>query len=200
MRISKQVKVVTSGNSDSSNLLLVLHGYGQLANYFIRKFEPFNSTFFIVAPEGPHRFYLEGFSGRVGASWMTKELREWDIEDNMEYINQVIETYGKDKKITLLGFSQGGATAARYIQQGKYTIDHFILWASDFPEDVIPNIVDKFSAIQLDYAIGTEDVFFPKEDLTKTILKHNDLGFKIHTFEGKHDINPSTLLDVLNNR
>ena len=29
-----------------------------------------------------HRFYLEGSSGRVGASWMTKEAREDDKKEN----------------------------------------------------------------------------------------------------------------------
>ncbi len=200
MFIQRQAKVVTSGDPQQERMLLVLHGYGQLSNYFIRKFEMLSNDYFIVAPEGPHRFYLEGFSGRVGASWMTKELREWDIADNVNYLNQVVEKYGAGKKISLIGFSQGGATAARFIQKGKHAVDHFVLWASDFPEDVSP-IQDKaFQNVSCDYAIGSEDVFFKDESFEQSILKHKALGFEVFTFEGKHDIDGPTLLHILNNR
>ena len=34
-----------------------------------------------MAPEGLSRFYLEGFSGKVGATWMTREDRLNDIDN-----------------------------------------------------------------------------------------------------------------------
>ena len=40
----------------------------------------------IIAPQGLHKFYLEGTSGRVGASWMTKENREDDIKNYLVYL------------------------------------------------------------------------------------------------------------------
>ncbi|MBM3915983.1 MAG: hypothetical protein FJ349_00025 [Sphingomonadales bacterium] len=54
-------------------IIFALHGYGQLGQFFFRQFNILNDNWGIVVPEGPHRFYLEGSSGRVGASWMTKE-------------------------------------------------------------------------------------------------------------------------------
>ncbi len=61
-------------NQSTSEVWIVCHGYGQLANFFLRKFDLLNSnTTCIIAPEGLHRYYLEGSAGRVGASWMTKE-------------------------------------------------------------------------------------------------------------------------------
>ena len=55
-------------------VLYVLHGYGQLPAFFIRKFQAqVNAGWRVVAPEGAHRFYLKGTDGRVGASWMTRE-------------------------------------------------------------------------------------------------------------------------------
>ena len=76
-------------NGDSKNVLYVLHGYGQLSRFFIRKFSALQERYTIVAPEGMHRFYLEGSSGRVGASWMTKEDRLTDINDIMSFLNEV---------------------------------------------------------------------------------------------------------------
>ena len=66
----------------------VLHGYGQLARYFIKKFTKLPAKgIHVTAPEGLHRFYLEGSSGRVGASWMTKEDRETDIANYIQVLN-----------------------------------------------------------------------------------------------------------------
>ena len=47
-------------------IIYALHGYGQLSKYFIRKFESISDDYLIVAPEGMHRFYKNGNSGRVG--------------------------------------------------------------------------------------------------------------------------------------
>ncbi|HSI76892.1 MAG TPA: hypothetical protein VK957_13400, partial [Lunatimonas sp.] len=71
---------------------LILHGYGQLAEYFLRKFRRFfDPSLLFVAPEGINRSYREGFSGRVGANWMTKHQRETDITNGMNYLNAVME-------------------------------------------------------------------------------------------------------------
>jgi hypothetical protein len=72
-------------------ILIALHSYGQLAQFFYRKISFLSDDWGILVPEGPHRFYLEGSSGRVGASWMTKEWRTQDIEDNIAYLQQLIE-------------------------------------------------------------------------------------------------------------
>ena len=115
---------------DDDKLIYVLHGYGQLAQFFIQKFTPLQKLgYTIVAPEGLHRFYLEGTSGRVGASWMTKVNRELDILNYIQFLDSLHETYKqKDwKSITVLGFSQGVATAFRWIANGKIEPQEFLL-------------------------------------------------------------------------
>src|SRR5690554_3872961 len=44
-----------------------------------------------------HRFYRKGTQGRVGASWMTKEARLDDIEDNHKYLDKLAEHLLKGK-------------------------------------------------------------------------------------------------------
>ncbi|MEL6276926.1 MAG: phospholipase, partial [Bacteroidota bacterium] len=52
------------------------HGYGQLASTFIRKFDQLaGAEDYVVAPEGLSRFYWQGFTGKVVASWMTSADR-----------------------------------------------------------------------------------------------------------------------------
>ena len=121
-----------------TKVIYALHGYGQLARYFIQKLENLND-YLIVAPEGMHRFYLKGSNGRVGASWMTKEAREMDIADNIQFLNEldskISHEYSIQERI-LLGFSQGGATAIRWKLNTNNPFDKTIIWASDFPPDM----------------------------------------------------------------
>lgn len=198
MIIQRQAQIVTLGDPMSSELLLVLHGYGQLAEYFIRRFEAVQDRYLIVAPEGPHRFYLKGFSGRVGASWMTKEKRDWDIADNMLYLDQVIEHFGAGKRITLLGFSQGGATAARYVVKGKFDIAHFISWASGFPTEIETEFQTRMQGKSLDFVLGDQDPFFDEIAKNEAQAYYKKLGFTLKSFEGIHDIESKTLCAILN--
>jgi predicted esterase len=180
----------------SKTLLIVLHGYGQLGAYFIRKFKQLSNEYYIVAPEGMHHFYLKGSSGRVGASWMTKEAREIDIEDNNKYLDAVLESLKSKKtfeKIMLLGFSQGGATAARWSAQ-RNDIDQLILWASIFPPDIEKSSFSHFK--KGIFVIGKQDEFYDEAAQKIEISNYKSLGFEIIEYNGKHDIEETTLQKI----
>src|SRR3989344_9498015 len=77
-------------NNKTKTIWIVLHGYMQSAAFFIKQFEVLkNDTTFIVAPEALSRAYVNGVSGKVGASWMTKEERESEIADYIFYLNSL---------------------------------------------------------------------------------------------------------------
>lgn len=201
--ISKTVRYFTHGNKDTAeNIWIVLHGYSQLPKFFIRKFQQLDpEKNFIVAPEGIHRFYRKGTSGRVGASWMTKEARLDDIEDNHNYLNQLakqlLETKNYKQRF-LLGFSQGGATASRWHNSGNFNADHFILWASVFPDDISID-EGKLGMLKSNnyFAIGQSDPFFEgKLEEVQSFFKKQAFSTKIRTFEGGHDIDTETLLRI----
>lgn len=180
-------------------IILALHGYGQLAQYFYRKFHSLINDYGLVIPEGPHRFYLEGSSGRVGASWMTKEWREQDIAENTRYLLQItaeIRSSNPTAQLTLLGFSQGGATAARLYQADPALFSQLILWASVFPPDIAMQQFPQGN--KMDFVIGSNDPYFAAESKAKIQEEYLALGFDIHTFEGVHDLDLQTLLALLN--
>jgi predicted esterase len=180
------------------HILVALHGYGQLAQFFYRKFSFLSETWGLIIPEGPHRFYLEGSAGRVGASWMTKEWREQDIADNNAYLKQLFEKISianPNATLHLLGFSQGGATAARFYQQHPELCSQLILWASVFPPDIEKNVFPKGK--KLDFVLGKQDQYFDSENQIKVMKAYTALGFDLHTFEGPHDVDQRTLLTVL---
>lgn len=201
--IPYQARYFTHGNPQASHLVIALHGYGQLASYFIRKFESLDpEQYYVVVPEGLHRFYLEGTSGRVGASWMTKENRLTDIDNYLNYLDQLFSELTSQTgylKKTLLGFSQGGATASRLIQSDRVQFDQFILWASVFPPDMDVSHSPAFTRQKNYLVIGSQDPYYSGEDIVKEKERLVEAGLNpdLINFDGKHTIDPETLNRIL---
>jgi predicted esterase len=190
--------------SGLSKILVVLHGYGQLASYFVQKFKPLQEAgWTIIAPQGLSKFYLEGFSGRVGATWMTKENRDTDILNYTHYLNAVmdhIHAHYTCQELVLLGFSQGAATACRWITLGNCKASRLILWAGVFPPDLPFEEVSKaLSSTAISIVYGNNDPFVSQEAIDQQLATLNQMKLQasIHTFEGKHDIDATLLREML---
>ena len=182
-----------------------LHGYGQLAEDFIKYFEPIkNETTLIVAPEALNRFYVKGFNGKVGSAWMTKEDRENEIKDYVNYLDSVYDDVIKfgllsKTKVTVLGFSQGTATACRWISKGKSKVDRLILWGGGVPPDVDLELSKElFNSLQLTIVAGDKDEFISAEQIEKEEgrFKKNNIKYSLIMFEGKHAIKKEILLKL----
>ncbi|MES2589244.1 MAG: alpha/beta hydrolase [Bacteroidota bacterium] len=204
IQISKKARYWTLGNPNSNKILYVLHGYGQLAEYFIKNFETLADLgYFIVAPEGTQRFYLNGTSGRVGASWMTKELREIDIEENLAYLDLLHKEISKNKNynsVSLLGFSQGGATAARWKAKTEIKFSKFVLWACVFPDDVKINFDElKQDECQKSFVVGNQDEYFNASMIQEISEFYKKLNFEVFLFDGMHKIDLVKLLLIFKN-
>jgi len=199
IEVSKKMRYYTLGSIENADTLLIaLHGFGQLSKFFIKKFEFLPDNYLILAPEGMHRFYLQGNSGRVGASWMTKEARELDIEENTIALKKLLKTIKANKqfsKIILLGFSQGGATAARWYFSDAEQFDNLILWASVFPPDL------EKPALNLNnknyFVLGNQDEYYSEAQQLSEIDTYKEIGFNTFYFEGKHDIQQAILSELL---
>jgi predicted esterase len=191
----------------SDKVLFALHGYGQLPQYFLRRFDAVRKAGWrIVAPEGLHRFYVEGTSGRVGASWMTKEERLTDIEDTLRWLGLVRETVLdtiRPEKLVLLGFSQGVAAAMRWAAMGKQPADWdgFIFWAGVLPPDLSwEDGLHGLRGIPIHTALGDQDPFFDEQlaQASKALFHSAKLEVVQHIFEGKHHIEENLLVEILN--
>lgn len=206
IEVVKTARYVSMGPpiTEAKDLLIALHGYGQLPSFFIQKFE-FLATagWTIIAPEGPHRFYLNGTSGRVGASWMTKEDRENDIANYVSYLDAVmtnLNEIGAPADPVLLGFSQGVATASRWAALGQHSFSKIILWAGVFPPDYPwENGCDALQNNKIQIVQGTQDPFLKDMDTdqTRRILQTNGVDFTMYSFEGGHDIHADSLKSIL---
>ncbi len=204
LEIKKTARFFTLGELTDKTLAVwfVLHGYGQLAEFFIKKFECIaGENNFIVAPEALNKFYLKGFSGRVGATWMTKEERLKEIKDYALYLDKVyFQIINNQKyeniKINLLGFSQGAHTAVRWAIYGKPKINNLILWSGSFPaEPEIENHLPLFNGMNVFILSGSNDEFIDEKSVQIETERLNKLGLKFHSlrFDGGHEIKKETL-------
>ena len=191
--------------SHTRKIWIVLHGYGQLAKYFIRKFQVLdNGEHFVIAPEGLSRFYQKGFDGRVGATWMTRENRLMDIENYLNYLNaiheQLVPSAFDPKNVVVLGFSQGAATASRWAMQEATNFNTLVLWSGIFPPDLDPDIArKKISEIELINVYGEEDPFLnsAKVEEMRSITKALQAKPRYIKFAGGHDIDQATLEELM---
>ncbi|MBL4593205.1 MAG: dienelactone hydrolase family protein [Flavobacteriales bacterium] len=201
--ITKTATYHTLGDvSSAKTIWFVLHGYGYSAAHFITKFEPIlNEDIAIIAPEGLSKFYLNGvgFDGKVGASWMTKDDRENEIKDYVNYLNQLYKVIISknscaDLKINILGFSQGGATASRWIANGQLKCNNFILWCSVFPDDMN---FETISNINTYFLYGDNDKYVTEDRVAKQreLINNSGIGIKTTVFKGKHDVPEAVLVE-----
>jgi predicted esterase len=185
---------------------IVLHGYGQLAEFFIRKFLPFSSeNRLIIAPEGTNHSYLQEFQGRVGANWMTSYNRETAIANNHRYLNRLMDDlllqFSNLPRIHLLGFSQGAATGTRWASQWNGTLHSLVLWGGGFAHDLVLNLAkEKFASTEVLLVHGAQDKLITEEGKQRqaAMLLELDKPLNRLTFEGGHEINPSMLEKIIN--
>ncbi|MBA4407767.1 phospholipase [bacterium] len=206
--ISKTARYQIMGKPSEkiNSVWIVLHGYSQLAEDFVKYFKPLsNESTLVIAPEALNRFYVKGFDGKVGATWMTKEDRENEIKDYVNYLDSVYDEVTKHcfwgkVKITVLGFSQGTATACRWILKGKNKIDRLILWGGGIPQDVdLLFQREFFNSIDLTIVLGDKDEFVSEEQFKKQINLLNEVKLihKVYRFTGKHEINAAALRQLI---
>ena len=202
---TKTARFSSLGRPENKHLLLVFHGYGQLAPRFIQKFSDLQEDYYIVAAEGLHRFYVEGFSGKVGASWMSKEDRLTDIADYLNYLDRLAVLIKAEEydSISLLGFSQGVATAFRWLEHSSLPIDHFLICSGMIPPDVeIPIKLERFKPVRFTYLSGDNDPFRKEEEVRSLILqlKDNHLNFSEIYFSGGHRIDLESIQKALDKK
>ncbi|MFN3997956.1 alpha/beta hydrolase [Algoriphagus sp.] len=185
---------------------LVVHGYGQLAEFFVRKFKKFFSPErLFIAPEGTNYNYLEGFQGRVGANWMTKHERETAIENNHRLLNKLIdsffEKYQEKPVIRVLGFSQGAATATRWASVWDGKIDTLVLWSGGFALDLNLEAADEaFAETELILVLGEKDDLINPESIQKQEALILSLGISVKriSFDGGHELDTEVLEKIIN--
>lgn len=190
--------------SEALQYWMVFHGYGQLGPYFIRHFEPFLPVHCFWAPEALNRFYLEGLSGRVGAAWMTKVARQDDITDNLLYLDQIYREYLQpvlsNRPLNILAFSQGVATACRWMEHAQPELYKVILWSGMLPQDMPTEGLRKILLHQRATIVyGTNDPYISDDNLkaVSEFMYREAPGVRVRTHEGGHHFDKTLLAELV---
>jgi predicted esterase len=182
----------------------LLHGYRQLARRLVRRFGPLAAPHrLVVAPEGLSRFYLDapdrphGQRDAVGASWMTREDREPEILDYLRYLDRTGVTLegGRSVRRTVLGFSQGAHTAARWAVMGRSPPHRLVLWGAGFPRDLPAYAPERLRATGIVLVRGETDGLRRRveEEQDEAWLEAEGLPYRVMTHPGGHEISPEVL-------
>ncbi|MDZ7779557.1 MAG: phospholipase [Gemmatimonadota bacterium] len=205
MEVPKTARYLTLGPDSAPDVWIVLHGYGQLARRFLRRFEPVDDgSRYIVAPEALSRFYAESESGRhgpgsiVGATWMTREARDDEIADYVRYLDLLADrVLGRHRRLTVLGFSQGVATACRWTVRGNVQPDRIVLWGDFLPPDLDFQVArERWAAVETVLVRGREDHALRSKKLAVEEAERVEAaGLDLRTvrYEGGHDIDARAL-------
>lgn len=205
--VSKTAQYYTLGEPGAHirQLWVVCHGYAQLASEFLNDFQLLdNGHTLIVAPEGLNHFYKKGFSGPVGASWMTKHCREDEIADNGAYLQSLLKKYTSilpaDVRIVLLGFSQGTATVCRWILRYHPEFHDLVLWAGMPPEDLDYQAHKAYLSDKNLYLLyGSNDPFLTPDRFAQLqeMEENSGVDFEESAFPGGHEIPEAALRQLL---
>jgi predicted esterase len=182
------------------------HGYGELAGRHIDQFADIaGDGRVIIAPEALSRFYTEGTSGRIGASWMTTEDREAEIRDYIGYLDGLRSSFirrrtpAQPPREVISGFSQGTATASRWAAASDHCFDTMILWGGTVAHDITEQGVERIRQIRRRVIVfGDSDRYASEERIVKemSLLDDRRIPFELIRFNGGHRVDRQTLAGI----
>lgn len=198
LRTTRYGHVYGLGAADAPEVWLVLHGYGQRADRFLRRFRDVaGPERRVVAPEGLSRFYLDDQYEKVGASWMTREDRQEEIADQLAWLDTVVAAVTEDhSRLTVLGFSQGAPTAGRWLLRGRGRAERLICWGAGLPHDVdLERARLRLEGVELVLVVGDDDPFLTPDRVSgeRERLEAAGLRARWMSYRGGHDIDPAVL-------
>lgn len=210
-RTSRSARYFTLGDAgpDTADLWIACHGYGQLARDFLAGLEPISAPHRVIAaPEALSRFYAGSPDARqpgarVGASWMTREDRLAEIDDQVAYLDgiaaELTSRAAGSPLLRVLGFSQGVSTVCRWVSLGRSRPDEIILWAGEIPADLPDALLgERLGSARVHLVSGARDRLVPD-----ALLAHHEARLRtagvvptVHRFDGGHRLDRGILQDI----
>lgn len=207
IRVQRTARYYTLGaeRGGARVVWFLIHGYGQLAGDFIRYFADLAAPeVLLVAPEAMNRFYLvspdkaPARERPVGGTWMTREDRESEVADYVEYLDALADEIRagvpSSASINVLGFSQGTATATRWVTHGRVGAARLVLWGGLLPPD--SDLTHGHSALRhvsLTLVLGTRDQYVSDEMFAAEVgrLDAAKIPYEVVRFDGGHHVSRS---------
>ena len=195
-KTSNTYETLNKNTNRTKHVWLVFHGIGYLGRYFLKYFKDLDpEENYIIAPQAPSKYYLNGKYVHVGASWLTKENTAQEMQNINQYINAVLEAeaISKDQNLIVFGFSQGVSIATRYTVLNKLKCQMLVLYAGGIPNELK---AEDFTFLEkqnttIKIIVGDQDEYLNEERMqleTKKITSLFNNRAEIHIFNGGHEV------------
>lgn len=176
-------------------LLAGFHGYGQTAEDEFRLLcaIPGSESWFCCSIEALHSVCTT--AGSTGASWMSSRDREHQIEENVHYVDGVIERikalYEVNASLSFHGYSQGTGMASRAALLGRHKAESLMLLGGDIPPEL--SVSERMGRVHL--ARGSRDRLYSRErhEQDAARLREGAVPFVVSEFMGGHRVNEAYL-------
>ncbi len=201
-KITNSYNTLNKKTDLTKNIWVVFHGIGYLSKYFLKYFKGLDrQENYIIAPQAASKYYLNGKYTHVGASWFTKDNTQQEVENAMNYLDEVYEAEALEKATNLivLGYSQGVSVATRWVSKKKIECSHLILCSGGLPKELKPDDFQFLKESKKIMIYGNDDPFMDEERLHNEKLRLKELfpeNLTITPFDGVHEMKP-TIIETL---
>ncbi len=180
--------------SKTKYIWFVCHGMGYLSRYFLKYFQGLNpDENYVIAPQAQSKYYIPPKFKHVGASWLTRENTPMETENVMRYFDSIFanETFTEDKRLIVLGYSQGVSVALRYMAKRKLQCAHLIAHSGGIPVELKAADFNYFRG-KTTLIYGDKDEYLTPERVAEETKKAKSLfgqNLEIIEFNGIHEVN-----------
>lgn len=188
-------EVLNDYTTKTKNLWVVCHGIGYLSRYFLRYFKHLDpEENYIIAPQAPSKYYLNGKYTHVGASWLTRENTELETENILNYLDEIYKAENLENapRLLLFGYSQGVSVVTRWIAKRKIKCDELIMHSGKVPTELKREDFQFLKNTNFTFIYGTEDEYLKNGIIKVEEKRLNELfpnNFEIKTYNGGHEVN-----------
>lgn len=172
-------------------LVVGFHGYGENAEKSLDELRriPGASRWVLCAAQALHPFYNR--TGGVIASWMTRQLRERAIVDNIRYVSSVVTEVKRElaisERLVYLGFSQGAAMAYRAAAGSGHACQGVIVLGGDVPPEMADRALSGFPPVLLGRGASEEQYDAMKMEHDVELLRGKGVEVRPCVFQGGHE-------------
>ena len=130
---------------------------------------------------------------------MTREDRLEEIRDYVEWLQRAYEHFAgqlaKEVAVTVLGFSQGGTAASRWVASGRVPASRFICWGAAIAPELDLGPASPLRKARPTLVIGSRDKFIKPEHVDAERARLDAAGFPCEfvEFDGGHRLDDDTL-------
>lgn len=191
-------------NNNTKNIWVACHGLGYLGRFFANYFKSLDpQENYVIVPQAPSKYYQGKDFKHVGASWLTRENTQLEIQNILAYLNAVSHKENllqNTEKLVVFGFSQGVSVALRWVAQSKINCKAIVIHSGGIPKELGPenfSFLDVNTKVYLLY--GTKDEYITEQRIKEEGEKAENLfghRLKIISFDGEHIVNTELILKI----